>query len=216
MVANATRVATMADEFGKLTTSAHGRGRRRPSKLAYAASLNDATLADLEQALKGLSNKMQEGSTAFAELGVAVRDGAGNMRPVKDVLFDLANAFQRLPDGAQKAALANKLMEESGVRLIPLLNNGAEGLKAMADEAERFGVVVSEELAQRSAELNHNIVRLKASATGLANELGQALVPPWRTSPRICCKAARPARDGVRRSGPACSVPKIPSNASAT
>jgi len=176
MVANATRVATMADEFGKLSQRT-GVAVEDLSKLAYAASLNDATLADLEQALKGLSNKMQEGSTAFAELGVAVRDGAGNMRPVKDVLFDLANAFQRLPDGAQKAALANKLMEESGVRLIPLLNNGAEGLKAMADEAERFGVVVSEELAQRSAELNDNIVRLKASATGLANELGEALVP---------------------------------------
>lgn len=176
MVANAARVATMADEFGKLSQRT-GVAVEDLSKLAYAASLNDATLADLEQGLKGLSNKMQEGSTAFAELGVAVRDGAGNMRPVKDVLFDLANAFQRLPDGAQKAALANKLMEESGVRLIPLLNNGAEGLKAMADEAERFGVVVSEELAQRSAELNDNIVRLKASATGLANELGEALVP---------------------------------------
>lgn len=176
MVANAARVATMADEFGKLSQRT-GVAVEDLSKLAYAASLNDATLADLEQGLKGLSNKMQEGSTAFSELGVAVRDGAGNMRPVKDVLFDLANAFQRLPDGAQKAALANKLMEESGVRLIPLLNNGAEGLKAMADEAERFGVVVSEELAQRSAELNDNIVRLKASATGLANELGEALVP---------------------------------------
>ncbi|HRP23625.1 MAG TPA: hypothetical protein PLF79_08665 [Thauera sp.] len=176
MVANAARVATMADEFGKLSQRT-GVAVEDLSKLAYAASLNDATLADLEQGLKGLSNKMQEGSTAFSELGVAVRDGAGNMRPVKDVLFDLANAFQRLPDGAQKAALANKLMEESGVRLIPLLNNGAEGLRAMADEAERFGVTVSAELAERSAELNDNIVRMKASATGLANELGEALIP---------------------------------------
>ncbi|CAM5321548.1 hypothetical protein [Thauera mechernichensis] len=176
MLANAARVATMADELGKLSQRT-GVAVEDLSKLAYAASLNDASMGDLEKGLKGLSTRMQEGSAAFAELGVEVRDGAGNMRPVKDVLLDIASAFQRLPDGAQKAAQANKLMGESGSRLIPLLNNGAEGLKAMADEAERFGVTVSAELAERSAELNDNIVRMKASATGLANELGEALIP---------------------------------------
>lgn len=176
-------VADAGDQMAKLSQRS-GVAVQQLSALNYAASLNDASFSDLEQALKGLSNKMLEAQTGsgeagnvFAALGIKVEDASGKLRNADDVMLDIADAFQGMEDGAGKAALAARLMEESGVKLIPMLNNGRDGLEAMRQEAERLGVVMDDKLAQASVQLNDNMTRMNALFNGVGVTVGSALVP---------------------------------------
>lgn len=175
-------VADYADQLSKLSQRT-GVAVEGLAALSYAASLNDATFDDLQNGLKGLSNKMLEAASkggeaaaAFDALGVKVTDGAGKLRPAEEVLLDIADAFRTMQDGAGKAALANKLMEESGVRLIPTLNMGREGLAAMREESSRFDRALAE-LAPKAVELNDNLTRMQAQGRGAAAIIGNETIP---------------------------------------
>lgn len=175
-------VADSADALSKLSQRT-GVAVDDLSALQYAASLNDASFSDLEQALKGLSNKMlevqrgsKEAQSAFTALGIGVTTADGGLRDVDDVLIDIAEAFSKMEDGAEKSALANKLMEESGVRLIPMLNNGRTGLAGMRKEAEALGLIMDEKLAKASVEFNDNMEKLTQASSALGREIAGPLI----------------------------------------
>ena len=60
---------------------------------------------------------------AFGRLGVSVTDANGKVRETDQVMLDLADKFQQMPDGTEKAALASQIFgERLGSELIPMLN----------------------------------------------------------------------------------------------
>jgi hypothetical protein len=172
-----------AAQLGKLSQQT-GIAVESLSALQYAASLNGASIEDLDGALKGLANKMleakaggNEAAEVFKALGIAVADSSGNLRNSEDVLMDMADAFAGMEDGAGKAALSQKLMEDAGVALIPVLNQGRAGMAAMTEEARQLGVIIDKETAAAASALNDNLKRLDATSQGLGRVIGNAVVP---------------------------------------
>ena len=154
------------------------------SKLQYAASLNDATNEDLATGLRTLAKNMGdvvagtgEARGAFEALGLTQDVVAGKYKTAGELFAVVADKLSKYEDGANKAAIAQKIFGDAGTKLIPLLNNGADGLKAMADEAERFGVVVDTKAAKAAADFNDNLTRMDAIAQGLKISIGNELIP---------------------------------------
>lgn len=183
LVAVATSAATAADEMGKLSQRT-GISTESLSRLMYAASLSDATNADLEMGFKGLSERMQDAakggkdsSAMFKALGISIKNADGSLRGVDEVFYDLAERFKTMPDGAEKTALAVDLFSRSGLALIPTLNSGRDGLKQMADESDRFGKTISGDAAAKAAQFNDDMTRLQTAMNGLSKEIGMAAVP---------------------------------------
>lgn len=168
------------DAIGKLAQKT-GIAVEQLSALSYAAKLSDVSTESLSKGIKSLSQKMTEaadpaGKAAkiFAALGVDATKGAA-------VGIDsIANAFARLPDGTTKAALAVELFGKAGMDMIPLLNQGSDGIKKMTDEAARFGLIVNEEAAKSAEAFNDNIKALSSGSQKLGieivNQLGPAMV----------------------------------------
>lgn len=177
LVAIAKQASDTADAFGKMAQRT-GESTEALSRLAYAASLNDATTADLEKGLTALAKRMEAGSEAFDALGISARGADGQMKRSSQVFGEIADRFAAMPDGVEKTNLAVALFgEKVGKTLIPTLNNGSAGLKTMADEADRFGKTITQAMADRAAEFNDNLVRLQALAQGAGHQIGIALVP---------------------------------------
>lgn len=159
------------------------------AKLQYAAKMSDTTNEALGKGLTVLSNLMvgaaggaEESSKLFERYGIAVRNADGSVRSTIDVLGDLADVFTTLPDGAEKTALATEFFgKKMGVELIPLLNQGKAGLKALGDEAERLGLVMSADQAKAAAEFNDNLDRLSMLATAAGKNIGNMLIPAINT-----------------------------------
>lgn len=176
-------VARVGDEFFKLSQKTGG-SVEALTALDYAAKLSDVSTEGMTKALQKLSVAMfdtqingVEGSAALRALGVSATDVNGQIRPTEQVLLDLADKFSAMPDGADKAALAVKLFGKEGLSIIPFLNQGRAGITALMEEAQRLGLVMSEDVARASEVFNDNLTRLSAIFEGVQRQIGAAVIP---------------------------------------
>lgn len=159
------------------------------AKLQFAAKMSDTSTEALTKGVTNLSNLMvaaaggaKESSALFEKYGIAVQNTDGSVRSAYDVLGDISDVFSVMPDGVEKTALATEFFgKKLGVELIPLLNQGGAGLKALGDEAERLGLVMSGDQAKAAAEFNDNLDRLSAMAAAAGKSIGNALIPHINT-----------------------------------
>lgn len=176
-------VAEVGEELNKLSQKT-AVSVEALSALLYASELSDVSAESLTKALKFLSTAMfdakvkgGEGSAALKAFGVSALDAQGQIRPTEQVLLELAEKFAAMPDSAEKAALAVKLFGKNGLDMIPMLNQGRDGLTEMMEEAKRLGLVMSADAARAAEEFNDNMKRLHAVNEGVQRQIGSALLP---------------------------------------
>jgi hypothetical protein len=120
----------------------------------------------------GLEGAGGRGTKILAALGIATRDAAGAVRPMNEVLLDLAEVFAKNADGPQKARIAIELFGRSGLNLIPFLDKGKDGvrelLSAMGDTVPVEELAKAyEKLEVANAKLDQANLRLKAGLVPL-------------------------------------------------
>jgi hypothetical protein len=152
--------------------------------LQYAAGLADVSAGELNSSLRFLNLAIskaagggKEAQQAFGDIGVSIRAASGEIRSADAVLLDVADRFSQYENGAEKAALAQELFGRSGTVLIPLLNSGAAGIRELTAQAERFGLVVSQETASASEEFNDSLTVMQGITRGVGNQLARELLP---------------------------------------
>lgn len=172
-----------ADKMGKMAQSV-GLSVESLSGLAFAAELSDINLDELGARLTNLNRRAKEGARgvksyrlAFDNLGISLTDTQGRLRGTEDLLLDIADKFSQMEDGLLKSALATDIFSNAGVKMIPFLNQGREGIQALTVEARIFGRVISEKLRKNSEDFNDNLNKLKAAVQGLGIALATELTP---------------------------------------
>ncbi len=172
-----------ADKMGKMAQSV-GLSVESLSGLAFAAELSDINLDELGARLTNLNRRAKEGARgvksyrqAFDALGITLTDSQDSLRTTEELLLDIADRFSKMEDGTIKAALATDIFSNAGVKMIPFLNQGREGIKAITEAAERMGLVISTETAAAAENFNDSLTILRGAAKGLAFELTKNLLP---------------------------------------
>lgn len=147
----------------------------------YMADEAGVSVEDMEaslQTLNGTLGAMKTGigdaklKKVFDALGITKAD----LQPIKDasqLLPILAEKISKLGTQAEQAQIANKLGIGS---LLPLLQQGADGMEAMRAKARELGLVISNETvtsldaAQRKAEVASQVIdtQLRVAFAGLA------------------------------------------------
>lgn len=143
---------------------------------------NQTNLKKLEKEIKKTESalaKLEEGNgDVYERLGVSLLNDDGSMRGTQDVLFDIADKFEQMPDGVEKTAAAVDLFgQRIGLQMIPLLNQGRAGILKLGDEAEALGIVFTEEQAKSAEAFNDNLDTLKKSIIGFRNYVGNYFIP---------------------------------------
>src|SRR4030095_10358216 len=188
-----------ADYGGKLLDASKRTGARiqELAKLKFAAEQSGASFDEVSAGVRCRARNAEAAASgvkaqqiAFKELGISVTDSSGKLRPLSALLGDVSDRFSRMQDGTEKAAKAQELFGRGGAALIPLLNEGQAGLKAMGDQAERLGLVISEDAAKAGDEFNDTLDQMKSAMQGLSNVIGQAILPSLTA-------VARQARDAI-------------------
>lgn len=96
-------------------------------------------MADLKNKLDVVTISQKSSSSVLAQMGVDYRDAEGNVKPMADLMPQLAEKFSKMPDGPEKTAAAMKLFGKSGASLLPFLNKGAAGLAELAAKSDQYG-----------------------------------------------------------------------------
>ncbi len=122
------------------------------------------------QLAKRITDPSSAASKALSGIGVATRDAQGKVRGLDAVMLDIADRFAKMPDGAEKSALAMQLFGKSGVELIPMLNQGRAAL-------EQYQATISGDMAKSADEFNDSLNAIGRSLSGPFNEAVTALLP---------------------------------------
>lgn len=149
------------------------------SVLKYAAEQSDLSLEQMQVGLKKLSTNLYDVSIGagkdtaliFNELGLSVFSANGKVKQADQALLEIADRFAKMTDGTEKSALAVKLFGKSGLELIPFLNEGASGIKALTDEAERLGLKLSTETGAAAEQFNDDLAKISAAIQGISYKL---------------------------------------------
>jgi hypothetical protein len=166
----------LADEVAK-TSQKLGIQAEELQKLRYAADLSGASADTLTKAVTRLAVDAQNGGKALASIGVSARGSNGEMKSAQTLFTEVAEAVSKMGDGTQKTAAAVQLFGRSGADLIPLLNSGAAGIKAMTDEASQLGFVMDTEMTDAAQRFNDNLTRLSKAKDGLFVQVTRQLLP---------------------------------------
>lgn len=171
-----------ADNLSKMSQKV-GVNIEELSGMAYAAGLADVSTESLAKSMGKLNKGMFEAAggkgpaETFQALSISVVDATGSLRKSDEVMFDIADRFAGMDDGARKTALAMEIFGKSGADMIPLLNGGAAGLREATAEAARFGLVLDREAGIRAEEFNDNLTRMKSKMSGVGMVLANELLP---------------------------------------
>lgn len=132
---------------------------------------------NISKALAGVQNGAEEAGATFKELGVSLKNSDGSMRSTEDVLLDSIDALADMHDETKRNALANEIFGKSYTELAPLLNTGADGIKALMQEAHDYGMVMSDEAVAASAAFEDSLTKLKGTLNGVKNNMLGELLP---------------------------------------
>lgn len=124
-----------------------------------------------------LSKNIVNGTAGFTKYGISVRDTQGQLLPFDDVLAAVADKFQTLKPGQEQAAFAMNVFGRSGKALIPILQRGSEGLADLRAEAEKAGLVMSQQDVDAAKELTLAQHGLSEAFKGAEISIGKAFVP---------------------------------------
>lgn len=153
-------IVDMADRIGISTDALQ--------ELMYVASQSGLSVEQLETGLRKLNEVIASAAAGqknniLTQLGISAKDAAGNVRPLTDVMLELADAFQKA--GPQSAAGIKILTEAFGSRagtaFAGALKDGAAGVRQLIDDARRLGLVLENDLLRGAASANDALDRMK-------------------------------------------------------
>lgn len=143
--------AKKADEIFKNSSNA-GMSTTEWQELEYVAAAVGVETSVLADNLKELKNKMYEAAQgneeyalAFANLGVKVQDGNGDLRDANEVFNELIERYASIENTTERSAMMMKMFGESASQITPFVEAGADTLDYYRKMAHETGYVIETE-----------------------------------------------------------------------
>jgi hypothetical protein len=177
-VARFMQVGSALDDMSQRT----GVAASELSTLGFAAKMTDTSL----EAVQGSLVKMQRFMGDVSDGGAAAVATLSRLGMTTEQLNGLtpdqqfkafAEAISKVEDPTLKMNLAMGVFGKSAAEILPLLNEGADGIEKFQKEAERLGLVMSDDMAASAAAAGDAIDTVMMAASAAAVKFGAALAP---------------------------------------
>ena len=132
------------------------------------------SMATLGRQLGGVTPPTKSTMAAFQQLGLSQQQLM--KMPMEQKMATIADAFQKLPNGVDKAALSQRLFGRSGQQLLPLFTDGAKGLNEQLQMTQKL-VPYQKNSAKQALDLAAQQRELNMAMTGAKVAIGTALLP---------------------------------------
>lgn len=134
-----------------------------------------ASIESLKPAMKTLATAAENGSDAFAQLGISQEQIAGMSQ---EQLFDATIAgLQNVTDETQRTYLAGKLLGKGATELGPLLNTSADDVADMRAQVHDLGGVMGSDAVKAAAAYQDSLENMQYAFSGLKNNISGELLP---------------------------------------
>lgn len=126
------------------------------------------------ESVRGDEEKAADMSKA---LGTSFLDANGNIRPMSEMLPEIADKFAKMDEGAEKTALACQLFGKSGTAMLPFLNKGSAGVDELTAKAKDLGIVLDDNATAKFAAYRGAVREWETALQGAQVTLGQSFTP---------------------------------------
>lgn len=175
--------AELGDEVDK-SSQKLGISAENYQKLSYAMERSGADVESFKKGMINMNSALAEfaegGENAGAEyaaLGVSMTKADGSIKNAEELLLDTVDALANMEDETQRDAAAQKIFGKSMTELRPLLNNGSEGIKALMNEAEEYGMVMSNDAVKASVNYKDSLTKLNGTVEGVKTRMVSEFLP---------------------------------------
>jgi hypothetical protein len=149
-------------------------------RLDFIAQRSGTSIDALSRGIKALSIAAYNNSDVLKKLGIATKDAAGNTRDVSRLFNDTVIALSKIPNPAERAAVATKIFGKASVEVLGIAAKGEIEIRALTDAYEKMGGSLSDEKIQKLHEAKEAMENLQFAMQRLgataASELGPALI----------------------------------------
>ena len=181
IVASIKRFASFGDQMDKMSQRT-GFAVEALSELKFAAEQNGSSIEQLESGIRRMNGFLLDAErgtaratktldalgVSFSELQSATPD---------DRLSIFAEAISQVEDSGRRTALMMQVFGRSSTQLLPLLQQGADGIRQFREEARELGLTMSGEQATAAAELADAWNRLTRALEALMVKIGAGFAP---------------------------------------
>lgn len=175
------QIINTGDQIGKLSTRL-GVSTEALSELKHVAELSGVEFSSLSTGLQRMTRRISEAASgtgaarkALVELGVSAQY-LNTLRP-EEQFEHIVESLTKVENQSDKVRLAMKLFDTEGVALLQTMENGAEGIRKMREEARKLGLSLSEQDTKAMADFNDAVHRLQMTLTGLMTSVLLPILP---------------------------------------
>lgn len=174
LVGNAYKSAQAADDLNTLAKQT-GFSTDELQKMQYASDFIEVSFDTMTGSIRKLTSNMSSGKEVFDTLGVSIYNADGSMRDATDVWYDSIEALSQVQNETERDALSMELFGKSAMEMAGIVDDGGASLRALGEEAEQAGVIISGDALQSANEFNDAIDRFKATAQASFMKAGATL-----------------------------------------
>ena len=165
-------------------------------ELRYVADETGVPLDQLDKSIEALNGTLGAFKTGigagrvtpvFEAMGLTQADLA-SVENARDLLPILADRLGQVQDRAEQVQLARKLGIEP---LLPLLRQGSEGIRSLADEGRDLGLVLSNDVVKGLDETDRALEKNRQQIHANVTSLKASLAPFWIWVTQQAANAAR-------------------------
>ena len=144
-------------------------------KWDYVLNRAGTSIDSMAPVMKKLSTSAVENSDAFQKLGISQEEVA-NMSQ-EELFGKTIEALSGMEEGAERTALASKLLGKGASELAPLINSGTDAINEQMEMAEKYGMVMSDDAVKASADFVDAQTTLQGTMTGFKNRVTAEFLP---------------------------------------
>lgn len=177
----ANAVSQAGDRVDK-QSQALGLSRKAFQEWDYILGQNGASIDSMGVSMKTLNalileaaDGSKEAKSSFAKLGIGIHE-LEKLNP-EEQFEAVVRAFQRMPAGAEKSALAVKIFGRNGMELLPLLNQSETSIDELRKRAEELGLVMSDDAVDAAVVYGDSLDDLQRTLTAFKNAIGAKILP---------------------------------------
>lgn len=193
--------SSAGDALGKMAART-GVSAGSLAELGFAAEQGGAQIEDVEKGIRKMQKTVTEaadGSQTAADALGKIGLSAAKLKGLKpeDQFQAIADGIDAIPDPTLKAATAMEIFGKSGTQLLPMLGS----LREVRAEAQRRGLVPSEEAVRDAEAINDAFGRIRRTALSVVFEIGASLAPVLMPALEVVANIATATIHWVKQNG---------------
>jgi hypothetical protein len=124
-----------------------------------------------------VKGKNMDAINAFKKLGITIQDSKGNLISSEELILNTADALYKMAPGAERTAAATELLGDTGVKLLPILEQGRVGIRRYQEALIKTGAVSMDPARASAQKYNETLSAARERLEGIKNNILIGLLP---------------------------------------